>query len=174
MASKKKIEKTKPAKKKQDIVFLLKKKYAPLQKKYSLPKFEDLDKEFKIYMLDHHTTDILFDIRRQISNCLHSFINVIYPIFASSDSDISSLIVSGAMDRKTKLEAHHFFKRLNYLINKGNSEALKGEKEIAAHLKELWKQWPEIKKQMIFFSEKLAKIWAKEYKNDNADVGYLG
>ncbi len=165
--------KTSKKKKDEDLISVLKKKYSKCQKKYSLPKFEDIDKEFKIYRIDQYTTDILFDIRKQISNVLHSLAGIIYPIFTPSEADIVSLIISAGMDKKTKIEAHHLFKKLNYLISRSNSAGLDGEEKSAEFIKEIWKEWPEIKKKIILFSDKIANVWAKEYKSD-ADVGYLG
>lgn len=166
-----------PASKKSDdydVIGKLKEKYAPFQKKYNLPKFDDLDREFKLYNVDEYTTDIMFDIRRQITAVLTSINAYILPILMPLEGEIVSLVESAGVKKDVKVKMNVLFKKIQYFNHKGIAASLKSEKDMVDYVKEIWKDWPSMKKDMAFFADKLTLVWEKEQRSEKEDVGYMG
>jgi len=157
-----------------DVLQKIKLKYLPYEKKYKLPPFESLDKEFQLYSIDEFSTNLLYEIRRQITSTLNLMSNFLLPVLSPAEGDIHSLIEASGIKKELKIKMSKLFKKMQYLNHLGITATLKGEKETAKFINLLWKQWPLIKKEMIVYAQKITEVWAKEQRSDKADVGYLG
>jgi len=142
---------------------MIKTKYNELQKKYNLPKFEDLNNEFEIEAIDLTRSGILIKaILRVINTKIISFINFLDPITNPNPHSMHSRVELSGLEEEDKQEIFKFYKELSYILHLGLTTELKSEKEIAEYINNFWKKYSKLKKQEIKLLELISKTWIKE------------
>lgn len=153
----------------------LKIEYNKLEKKYSLPEFEQLDEEFEIRGIELNKSGILIKaILRWITNKLNIFMNYLEPVVATPPQNIHSLIEIRNISDEDRRRMFEFYKEISVLLHENLSVELKSEKEIAQQIKKIWKLWPRIKKEEISFLEKITMAWEKKEEDQKVKAEYSG
>ncbi len=151
----------------------LKKEYSNLQKKYNLPKFDELDNEFEIRAIEIDKAGILIKaILRMIVNKLTTYVNYLDPITNPNPQSTHSMTELNNTTDAEKDEMFNFFKELSYIYHLALLKELESEQEIANYINEIWKKWPSIKNKEKKFLDIITKAWLKEQKEPKK--GYLG
>lgn len=152
----------------------LKEYYNKLQGKYALPGFDELNKEFNIEKIAENETDFLLrEIRKFIaeksSNCLRFIEAVLNPV--NAPMFIFSVVKSlGTEDREKLAE---IYKKLS----KNEIELLAldvefSEEKDAAFIKEFYRLWQEIKKELLGIVDAIKKNW--DNKSEMKGKDYFG
>jgi hypothetical protein len=146
----------------------LKKAYAALQKRYGLPKFDELDIEFEIRKIDYDLF-IVKEVRRVMMQKLDFMVAVLEPILNPSPSSLHSFI-------ETKIFAKHniepmfdFYKKVWQFMHRGVYASYLDEKSEAEWINEVWKAWPAIKKEAAGYAKQVADGWSKVEKDVFSD-----
>ena len=152
----------------------LKENYKEIQKKYDLPSFENLNKDFQIEKIAEIETDFLIrEVRKFIadrfSNYLRFIETILHPI--NAPMFIFSIIKSMGVEEKKKLT--NVYKKLA----KNEMKLIEidiefSEKKEADFIKEFYKVWQEVKKDILEVLEKIKKNWDNKFKVDGK--GYFG
>ena len=145
----------------------LKAEYEKLRKKYNLPQFEELDEEFEIRKVDYDLF-LIREIRRLVLSKLDFVASLLEPILDPGKS-LHSMIETKFFEKYNIELMFDFYKKLWKIIHEGISASLTSEKAEAEFIKDVWKQWPEIKKQSIEYADKIAAGWGKVEKEVFAD-----
>ena len=152
----------------------LKKEYKILQKKYNLPNFEDLDKEFEIRALEVNKCGILIKaILRVINNKVGIFLNYLEPVVSPPQQIMHYMIEYNNISSEDKKPMYEFYKELSYLYHKDCRIELEDNKVIAAQINEIWKKWPSILNKIKLALEKINEAWLKE-KEKTKRNNYMG
>ena len=151
----------------------IKAKYEKARKKYSLPKFEDIDREFEIRLIDDQGF-IIKEVRRAILTHIQNLGNFFMPVLDPHPSELHSLVEMSAFNKHEKDKLFLFYKKLYHLIHKGITTSVISEKAETDFIKEVWKLWPQIKKEAKSYMDKITAEWANHRKKDKIDVHYLG
>jgi len=146
----------------------LKEEYAKIQKKYDLPKFEDLDDEFEIREIPPEVF-IIREIRRFMSRRMQAISELLEPILSAGGRELHSFIETKIFEKEEIDDLYKFYKHLWTLVHEGITASLETEASEVAFIKKVWKNWPEIKKEAHKYADQLAKGWAKEEKEGFAD-----
>ncbi|MEM1535297.1 MAG: hypothetical protein QXE64_00695 [Candidatus Pacearchaeota archaeon] len=127
----------------------LKERYENLRKKYSLPSFDELNKEFEIEQLIKHKTMFLLKFIRR---CIYDKFSFFAGVF---DSLLSGLRVSGMMALKKisdeeKRKIYDFIEKVSRI----RFESLKleleyDEKNEAEMIKRLYDEWKKMKPEIL-------------------------
>lgn len=146
--------------------------YAELKKKYALPDFVVLDKEFEISLIDSDVF-VLREIRRRIADKIESALklldNLLHP-----DSGFASLFEADSLissDRQGILILYKqlmFFYRMSSELHFDDSDASNAD-----FINGFVKEWPSLKKSLLFFIVHMRDSWKKEIGKKEY-VGYLG
>src|SRR3989344_7570561 len=153
----------------------LKDEYEKLSKKYSLPKFEQLDEEFEIRAIELNKTGILIKaVLRWITNKLNLFMSYLEPVISVPPQNIHSLIEMRNLSEQERNKMFEFYKELSALLHENLTIELKSEKEIAQQIKKIWKSWPEIKGKEIIFLENMTQAWRKKEESPITKAEYSG
>ncbi len=153
----------------------LKIEYSKLEKKYSLPKFEQLDGEFEIRAIELERSGILIKaILRWTTNKLNLFMNYLEPVITTPPQNLHSLIEIRNISDEDRKKMFEFYKEVSALLHENLAIEIKSEKEIAHQIKKVWKVWPKIKKEEINFLEKITMAWEKKEEDPKVKAEYSG
>jgi len=150
----------------------IRKKYEELKKKYSLPDFEELNKEFEILTIEHEDF-LLREIRKniisKITSVCESFENLLTP-----DNTVVSIYEYKAFNDAEREEIFKLYKRLKVLEKLSLELSLNhDEKKDAEFINEFFSSWESIKNKIIKIIRKMRDFWEKEStKKDNEE--YFG
>jgi len=149
--------------------------YSKLKKKYSLPRFEQLDEEFEIRAIELDRSGVLIKaVLRWTTNKLNLFMNYLEPVVTSPPQNIHSLIEIRNLSDEDRKRMFEFYKEVSVLLHENLAVELKSEKEIAQQIKKIWKVWPKIKKEEINFLEKITSAWEKKEEDSKVKAEYSG
>lgn len=147
--------------------------YNQLCKKYNLPKFEEIDKEFEIITLESQRflmKGILKRITETLEPYAESIGNLVHP-------DGSSLITMHEVRFFSEDEKNEMYILFKKLMKTGRHIAelvlSNDEKEQAIFLSNFFSEWPAIKKDLRAYLGKMKECWENESTIDD-DLGYLG
>ena len=152
----------------------LKRDYAIVQKKYSLPSFEDLNKDFGIEKVSELETDFLIrEVRKFIADKSSNYLRFIDTLLNPSNAPmfVFSFVKMLGKEEKTKL-AEIYKKLISEEIKLIELDLDFVEEKEARFIKEFYKMWQEIKKDFLEIIHKVNKISDK--KTDNNNAGYFG
>lgn len=151
----------------------IKTKYEKARKKYSLPKFEDIDKEFEIRLVEERGF-IIKEVRRAILTHIQNISTFFLPVLDPHPQELHSLMEMPAFDKHEKEKVFNLYKKLSHLIHKGVTVSLNSEKAEADFIKEVWKLWPSLKKEAQKYMKKITAEWANHRKQAKEDIHYVG
>lgn len=147
--------------------------YKPAAKKYKLPSFEDLDREFDIVLIEP-TLNFLKQIRKKIVERLEFGLDILEKILQPDTNSYADMYELTAFNEKEKDNVLHLYKsimflhRLSYEIDLDD-----GDNKEADFIKLAAKQWGAYKKQLAPIVQKLKQSWKTEAE-DESSLSYLG
>ncbi len=151
----------------------LKKEYSILQKKYDLPSFEILNKDFSIEKIADTETDLLLrEIRRYLGESVEGLLRFLEGILNPASVPMYLFPLIKSLDDKNKKALSDLHKKLAKLqicslILVDYSE----EKEVN-YIKDTSALWQEIKKDFV---EIIKEVESRlEYKSEKKKGGYFG
>ncbi|MFH1592155.1 MAG: hypothetical protein ABIB47_02185 [Candidatus Woesearchaeota archaeon] len=152
----------------------LKKEYKKLQDKYNLPSFEQLNQDFHIEKVAEVETEILIrEIRKFIADKLANYLRFIETLLNPMNAPmfVFSVMKSISVDDKGKLTKS--YKRLA----KNEVKLIKidlefSEEKEAEFVKESYRIWQEIKKDLSEIVEAIEQNWDNKFEVNGK--GYLG
>ena len=151
----------------------IEKEYAKLSKKFKLPKFKEIDNEFEISTLESPSF-LIRDILRKIEDKLVFYIDIMGNLVHPDASSLSNMYEVRYFSDDEKNEVYDLFKKLMKIDRSIIESVLKNdEKEQAAFLSKFFKDWTEIKKELLKHIEKLKESWGKKSTIEE-DTAYFG
>jgi len=150
----------------------IKKKYEELKKKYSLPDFEELNKDFEISIIEHEDfllREIMKKIISKTTSVCESFENLLTP-----DNTVVSIYEYRAFNDAGREEIFKLYKKLKVLEKLSLELSLNhDEKKDAEFINEFFSSWESLKNKIIKIIRKMRDFWEKEStKKENEE--YFG
>ncbi len=155
----------------------MKQEYLKLKKKYSLPDYNLLNKEFEIQAIDLATAGLpIKAILRAIMGKLGLFANYIEIVISPINQTIHSLVEVNNTSEENRKEMYNFYKKLSFLIHEMAETELKEEKDVAKYINNFMKEWPEIKQKQMKYLNIIKEAWKKEEteEQDHLNYNYTG
>lgn len=150
----------------------MKRQYEELRKKYDLPEYDVLAKNFEIDSIskdDNIIREILKKVFDKIDFYTRTMESLIQPDVGYSCMKEASGLNSADMSNVNKLYIQGM-----YIIRKFSEFGVEyNEKEAANFLKEIIVEWESIKPELKRILNKLKMIWKKQHTSKQ-DRGYLG
>ncbi len=149
--------------------------YESLTKRYDLPKFDDLNKEFEISSIKQlDKTDFLLRvIRRRITDKLAMFCNILQSLILPNTGSAINMYELKMFDENDKEQIEKLLAEMMFLERKSLLLDIKSEDNVEVEfLKTTWKQWPKFSIEMAKIAEKMSKGWKQEDKLDKTQ--YFG
>jgi len=150
-----------------------KKRYETLQKKYNLPSFNELNKEFEIEKVQETETDFLLrEVRKSVGEKIGAFLrfleNIINPTLASIFV-LNSLKDLDAKDKETIKNSYEILVRLE--LEAIHLDIDYDEKKEAAFILKAYKKWQEIKPDMNEIVKLMERTQKKIEERKNSYLG---
>jgi hypothetical protein len=152
----------------------LKKDYSEIEKKHSLPSFEELNEEFLIERIAEGETDFLVrEIRRHVAEKFSNSLRLIDLLLNPSNTPAFFLPAIKAITREEKDRLEKIYQTLskNEIIGVKLDLKYSLEEEIK-YIKESYEYWQEIKGSLYKTFELIEKNWDK--KTEKQSNGYCG
>ena len=150
----------------------IKKKYEVVRKKYKLPKFEELDQEFDIRLINKEG-DIIKEVRRAILVRIDKCADIIAPAISLEPVDLHSMIEASGLKKDDKKKMFSTYKKLGHLLHAGLLASFDSEQQQADFIRHAWNKWAGLRREVQDALKKITYEWTrKEEKEEN--VGYLG
>ncbi|MBD3310505.1 hypothetical protein GF351_04755 [Candidatus Woesearchaeota archaeon] len=152
----------------------IKKRYSQLQKKHSLPTFDEIDHEFEINSIEEDSSFILREIRRRMVERIEEYSKIFEEIIQPDTNSFRSMSECRVFKDEDKHEIFNIYKNIMIIIRSAQIISLeRDENKEAKFINSVFQNWMRIKKELMPYLEKLEKSWEKESEMDET-IGYLG
>ena len=158
---------------KKDTLKELKEKYSEYQKKYYLPSFEELNKEFGIEKAEKDTDFFLREIIKIVIDKFQNYMRFIEGLINPSNASIFVFSLVKLIDNGNKERLSKAYKKISEIELKIISLDLEStENSEAEFIKYCYKNWMEIKKDLIHVMKFVEENWDK--KSEENKKNYFG
>ena len=144
----------------------IKKDFKKIGKKYKLPKFEELAREFDIEKIaEKETSFLLRDVRRAINEKISAYLHLFETLFIFS-------ILKNLEEKEQKIMKEIYSKLVKFQLKVLGLDTIYNEKEEAQFIKNVYHEWQKLKIQI----HSLFEGFDKKFRENNTSVkkGYLG
>lgn len=150
----------------------LEKEYEVLAEKYSLPSFDDFNKEFDVYCVDDDSF-ILREFVKKIVDKLDYFLKVLEGLLRP-DLNVVDLHESNEFDDLGREKIWQLYKRLMF-YNRFSYELdlVCSDEKFAFFIKDFWAEWVLLKKDLFDIVVKIKGSWLKDIELE-FERGYVG
>ncbi len=152
----------------------LKKDYKKIQKKYNLPEFEKLNKDFNIEKSAESETDYLIrEVRRLMAEKFSNYLRFVETLLNPVNAPMSIFSIVKTLGTEEKEELTEIYKKLlrNEIENLELEIGFSVEKE-AKFIKESYKMWLKIKEDFVGVIKAIKNNWDNKLEKNNK--GYFG
>ena len=147
--------------------------FEQLRKKFNLPSFDDVDSVLDMADLEHDHS-ILRDLRHRVNDRLEFAIGIVDIVIQPDMNNVRTMMESGFFNNADKSSAMRLSQHLMGLWRVlTEAELLNEAKSDAELVKLIVAEWPELKKSLLPFVQKMRKSW-KSVDTGKDDWGYLG
>ena len=147
--------------------------YEAVRKKYDLPSFGELDKEFEISLIEAESF-ILRNVRKKVGERFELVINIVQRILQPDTNSFADMYECKFFKGSEKDAIFHLFKHLMHCYRQSvELEILQDEKSDAEFVRSVTKEWREIKQGLLPFISKLKMVWI-EKDESKEHLEYLG
>ncbi len=152
----------------------LKEEYAELQKKYMLPLFEELNKDFQIEKAAENETDFLLrEIRKLIAERLFNYLRFIESLLNPVNVPMFVYSIIKTFDVQEKERLTEVYKKLaKKEVELIELDIESTEEKEVEFIKDSYKLWQEVKKDVLEVVDAIKKNWDTKAEANKKD--YFG
>jgi len=152
----------------------LKKNYEKLQKKYSLPSFDDLNRDFYIERVSDVETDyILREVRKFISDRYSNYMRFVEAILNPVNAPMFVFSIIKILGKEDKKQLEGIYTRFMQIeLDLIELDIQSSELREAEFIKKSFKEWQEFKKSMATVFETIKKNNGTKPEKNNGN--YFG
>jgi len=151
----------------------VKKKYGPLCKKYKLPSFDELNKEFEIEKIQEHETDyILREIRKAISEKMSAFLRFFETVLNPVMAPVFIIAALKNLENGEKQKIKEIYEAMvSVEIGTIELDVEYSEKKEAEFIIKASKKWKSIKPDILEIMKIIEKSHSISEKKGNSYLG---
>jgi hypothetical protein len=136
------------------------KKYETLREKFTLPAFDDLNHLFEVEMLESVSFP-LRDMRRHIIEIVKLHLEILEDLI-HPNSTVSAFHECKFFDSDKGIVYDLYAKLMTRLRESNVLDLEQDDKKDAAFIKDMHKEWPVLKKDLLTILTRLQKCWTQE------------
>lgn len=141
---------------------MIKKEYEKLQKKHNLPSFDEVNNELEIVLFESEDF-LLRQVRRKVSERIDSIIEPLGSLLQPSAESMIDMHECRFFDDKDKKKIIDIYKKLMILSRQALEADIEHDDNAdAAVIKDFFKEWLVLKKDILVFLKKMKVCWEKE------------
>jgi len=146
--------------------------YAALKKKYNLPNLDILDREFEVSCIDEYTfllRSMRLKMVEKIDGTIKLFNELLHP-----DSGFAGYKEANIFNEADREQMLVIYRKLMYYSRRSTELNFEDSDDINARfINDLMKDWPELRKSILFFVRRMKDLWQKDLSKKDV-VGYFG
>ena len=152
----------------------LKEKYSEIQKKFELPDFDELNKEFQIEKISVEETDYLIrEIRKFLAEKFSNYMRFVEALLNPSNSPLFVFSIVKSLNVEDKEILQEVYKKLAKIeVDLVEVDLDFSEEKEVQFVKENYKVWKEVKKDLLKTIETVKKNWDNKF--EDSSKGYFG
>jgi len=152
----------------------LKENYKEIEEKYNLPVFEKLNEDFHIEKIAENETELLIrEVRRFMADRFFNYLRFIESFLNPVNVPMFVFSVIKIITPKEKEKLTEIYKKLAKIeVDLIELDIQFSEQKEAQFIKESYKMWQDIKKDMLNIIEMIKNNW--DTKNETDNKGYFG
>jgi len=152
----------------------LKNEYNILKEKYSLPEFDDLNRNFQIEKIAEYETDfILKEVRRYMTDKFFNYLRFIESLINPTNSPMFVFAIAKTLGVAEREKLVDVYKKITKIeIDFIDLDLYYSEEKEAESIKDYYKFWDEVKKQIFDVIEIVKKNL--DNKTEDNGKGYFG
>jgi len=153
----------------------LKKEYSVLQRKYGLPSFEEMNKDFYIEKIAENETELLLrEIRRMVGDRLANYMRFLESLLNPTNVPMFVFSIVKFIGQEEKKKMSEAYKKLiKNEIGFLERDLEFNEAKEAQFIKDSFVLWQEIKRELSGIFERMEKSW-KPNADSTESKGYFG
>ncbi len=139
--------------------------YIKLRKKYDLPSYEELDKEFEIWEISPKNPYPLREVRRYMVDKFYEVVKLLEKVLYTPDATVIDLYESSTFTKEDLQRVFNILKKLALLLREADLLELDySEEKEAEWIKRAYEEWKKIKEEIRWVLEKKRDYWTKDLK----------
>ena len=147
--------------------------YGKLTKKYSLPNFKEINKEFEISTIENEQF-LLKEIINKITDRIDFFSSLLEDLLQPDPSLLRSMYEAKIFNDEERKNIYNLYKQLMVINRQSVGVSLeKEEKEEADFIKKTFDEWKELKTSISKIIDRTKDSWKKE-TDSKEELGYFG
>ncbi len=152
---------------------IVKKKYEPLCKKYKLPSFDELNKEFEIEKVQEHETDYLLrEVRKTVSEKMSAFLRFFETILNPVMAPVFVIAALKNLENGEKQKIKEIYEAMvSVEIGTIELDVEYSEKKEAEFILKAVKKWKAIKPEILEIMKIIEKSHSISEKKGNSYLG---
>jgi len=152
----------------------LKQQYKVMQEKYSLPSFDELNRDFQIEKATEYETDfILREIRRYVTDKFFNYLRFIESILTPNNAPMFVFAITKTLGIKEREKLIELYKKIAKVdIDLIELDIEYSEEKEAGSIKKYYEMWKSIKNELLEIVEVIKKNW--DAKLEDNSKGYFG
>lgn len=154
----------------------LKLKYEELKKKYNLPEFNELNRDFHIEKIAESETDFLLrEIIKFIGDKIFNFMRFVEGIINPANAPLFVFSIVKTISAEERKKLSEIYKTLSrFEIDLLGIDLGDSEKKEAEFIKDFYTEWQNIKKEILGVVDVIKKNWDKKIEFNDNGKGYFG
>ncbi|MBW2995729.1 hypothetical protein KY332_00345 [Candidatus Woesearchaeota archaeon] len=150
----------------------IKEKYKELSKKYKLPSFNEINNEFEVSGIEKEDF-LLREVRRKIVEKIEIYSDLLH-IFLHPEASLCEMFECRAFTDEEKDKIFNVYKKLMFFNRYSIEVSIDEDNEkTAKFIKDVWKDWKDIKENILPTVKKVKGSWLKEI-DIKEELRYLG
>jgi hypothetical protein len=151
-----------------------KKNYLDIQKKFELPDFDELNKEFQIEKICSDETDYLIrEIRKYLTEKISSYMRLSEALLNPSNSPLFVFSIVKNLNFKDKELIQEIYKKLAKIeVDLFELDLEFSEEREAKFFKDSYEIWKEVKRDLLEIVRAVKKNWDNKF--EGVSKGYFG
>lgn len=139
-----------------------KEKYEELRKKFDLPEFSKINKDFEISLIDKKPL-FLRNVRRKVNEKIIFFCRIIEGVLFPNGANFIAATENKVFSDDEKNEILKIYRELMVFERKSLSLDVDNiEEENVKFINEVFNKWPKFKKPLKDFVKKMESAWSRE------------
>ncbi|MEK6883428.1 MAG: hypothetical protein AABY22_27620 [Nanoarchaeota archaeon] len=151
----------------------LKKEFSKIQSKYKLPSFNELNEDFSIEKIEDESDFLVREVRRHIAEKFSNYLRFLEALLNPTGAPMFVFTVVKSLSNDDKKRITEIYKQLvQNEVKLLELDIEFSEKKEVEYIKNTFKMWQEIKKQLLGVVESIKKNW--DSKTEGNSKGYFG
>jgi hypothetical protein len=147
--------------------------FTPLQSRFKLPSFEELDRHYDIGSIDDDCKRLVLDIAQKVHDRFDYVLKILEEVL-QPETSVATMQESAAFSEEERAEMFLLYRKLMYLFREAQALELEAdEQKLGTFISSAHKEYISMLPQLISTIKHLQRVWKTE-QSGSSELGYFG